>query len=400
MAIKRDAGQYLSEMTDVFPIVTVTGPRQSGKTTLCRERFPSWRHVTLEALDVRQHALEDPRGFLAELGHGVVLDEVQRAPELLSYIQGIVDDDPRPGRYVLTGSANFALLESVSQSLAGRTSLLTLLPCSRAEVRRFASYPAGLWESVWTGSYPAIFDRRLPPREWFGAYAATYVERDVRSILRVADLTLFQTFLRLCAARTGQLLNLSQLGGDVGVSHNTARAWLSVLETSYLVMRLPPFWANIGKRLVRTPKLHFLDTGLACHLLGIRTPAELEHHPLRGPLLESWVVSEAVKALHHAGETPRVWFYRDRSGNEVDLLVELGPDLLAVEVKAGATVPMEAVRTLRRRCEPIASDGTRRVIPVLVHGGDASSTRLGVTLHPWHAPLPGGQGAQGDPGAP
>lgn len=367
-----------------FPIVTVTGPRQSGKTTLCRSSFPHHHYVSLEAPDIREYAHRDPRGFLAELGDAAVLDEVQRLPELLSYLQVAVDTQPRPGRFILTGSANFALLQSVSQSLAGRTALLTLLPLGLEELRRFPSPPSGLFETLWKGAFPAVFDRDLAPADWYSAYVGTYVERDVRQILKVNDLIALQTFLRLCAGRVAQLLNLSGLGADAGVTHATARAWISVLEASYIAYRLPPYASNVGKRVVKTPKLHLHDSGLACFLLGIRSPEQLREHPLRGAIFETWVVSEIQKARVHRGLPQSLFFFRDRKGVEVDAVLERGDMLLAVETKSGQTVAEDfftALDAFGRQMEPRAQ--APAVQRVLIYGGEGAQLRGTVPVVPW-----------------
>ena len=367
-----------------FPVVTLTGPRQSGKTTLCRAVFARKPYASLEAPDVQAFAREDPRGFLAGYPRGAVLDEVQRTPELLSYIQTEVDARPEPGRFILTGSANFALLQSVGQSLAGRTAVLHLLPFGFEELRGFPAVPVDPFEAVWRGSFPAIHDRRLPPADWYSSYVATYVERDVRMILNVGDLVAFQTFVRLCAGRVGGLVNLSSLGADAGVTHATARAWLSVLETSFLVFRLPPMHANVGKRLVKTPKLHFLDSGLACYLLGIRSPAQLRDHPLRGALFETWVVSEIYKMRLHRGLPASLSFFRDRKGLEVDLLVELGRSVLAVEAKSGRTVAGDFFAGLDAFVAVAARDSAHRAVrSFVVYGGDERQKRTTGHVVPW-----------------
>lgn len=354
-----------------FPVVTVFGPRQSGKTLLCRAAFARKPYANLEMPDVRQFALEDPRGFLRQFPSGALLDEVQRAPELLSYIQAEVDERRAPGRYVLTGSQQWLLSERVSQSLAGRTALLRLLPFSLAETR--GHYPARpLDETLYRGFYPRILDARLDPTQALADYVETYVQRDLRLLANVRDLSLFVKFLGLLAGRTGQLLNLSQLAGDAGVSHTTARQWLSLLEAGFIVHLLPPWFANLGKRLVKAPKLYFVDVGLACYLLGITAAAQLARHPLRGALVENLVVLEALKAFHNGGLAPRMHFYRDSNGNEVDLLLEHGAKLYAVEVKAGATVAPDYFRGLAHFA---ALMGGRLEAGAVVYGGDASQPR-------------------------
>lgn len=382
--IRRTLAAKLAALARKFPIVTVTGPRQSGKTTLCRAVFPNKGYVSLEAPDIREYALRDPRGLIADHAGGAIFDEVQRAPQLLSYLQSEVDERPTAGRFVLTGSANFALLQSVWQSLAGRTGLLQLFPLSLGEIRRFPDVPTDLWTLLWKGAYPAVYDRDVAPGDWFAAYVGTYVERDVRQILNVTDLMAFQTFLRLCAGRTGQLLNTSTLGADAGVTHNTARAWLTVIEASYLAFRLAPFHANVNKRLVKTPKLHFYDSGLLCWLLGITRPEHLREHPLRGSIFESWVIAEIVKARANAGLPPALSFYRDRKGLEVDGVLERGTAVVAVETKSGQTIADDCFSALRafaaaQRARPHAP----RVSAVVVYGGTHQQRRAEATVVPW-----------------
>ena len=382
--IARRLGTKLQALARRFPVVTVTGPRQAGKTTLCRALFPRHRYVSLEAPDTREYATEDPRGFLAEVAKGAVIDEVQRAPALLSYLQEEVDARPRPGRFVLTGSANLGLLAGVSQTLAGRTGLLTLLPFSHDELRGFPNAPRDRESTLWSGAFPAVFDRRIPVSEWFSAYLATYVERDVRQVLNVSDLQAFQSFVRLCAGRAGQLVNLSSLGSDCGVTHNTARSWLSVLEASYVVLRVAPWHANLGKRLVKTPKIYFVDTGLLCALLGIRAPGQLAEHPLRGAVFENWVVTEILKSRTHRALPPDLFFFRSRAGLEVDVLVDAGASLLAAEVKAGQTVASDFFGSLEGlRSLVLGATPERRLRRRLVYGGETARRWRGVDVVPW-----------------
>ena len=379
-----------------YPVVTLTGPRQSGKTTLARATFPEHAYVSLETPDERSFALEDPRGFLARFPDPVVLDEAQRAPELFSYIQGIVDDEDRAGRFVLTGSQNFLLLRSVRQTLAGRCAIRHLLPLSLDELlrrapldpfqlgeRSTAASAAGdlsLFDHLFTGGYPRIHDKGLPPQDWLANYYQSYLERDVRDILDVGDLETFGRFVRLCAGRTGQLLNLSSLGADAGVSHPTARRWLSVLEASFQVALLRPHHRNFNKRLVKTPKLHFLDTGLLCYLLRIHSPEDLRAHAARGAIFESYVVSELLKRAHHLARDPDLFFWRTSAGLEIDLLLDRGATQLPVEVKSGQTVASDWLRAL---------DAWRRLTgdpsgpAALVYGGETSQQRHGVAIRAW-----------------
>ena len=382
--LARRLGTKLRALARRFPVVTVTGPRQAGKTTLCRALFPRHRYVSLEALDTREYATEDPRGFLAEIAKGAVIDEVQRAPGLLSYLQEEVDARPRPGRFVLTGSANLGLLAGVSQTLAGRTGVLTLLPFGYDELLGFENAPRDLEATLWSGAFPAVFDRRIPVSEWFSAYLATYVERDVRQILNVSDLQAFQSFVRLCAGRVGQLVNLVSLGSDCGITHNTARSWLSVLEASYVALRVPPWHANLGKRLIKTPKLYFVDSGLLCALLGIRAAGQIAEHPLRGAVFENWVMTEILKSRIHRGLPADLHFFRSRSGLEVDVVVESGTTLLAAEVKAGRTIAADFLRSLDElRRLLAASRPPRNARARLVYGGDIPQKRKGVEVVPW-----------------
>lgn len=381
--IPREIASHVKGLCETFPVVTITGPRQSGKTTLCRYLFPHKPYVSLESLDQRSYASNDPRAFLDEYRDGAVIDEVQRVPELLSYLQGEVDERPDAGRFVLTGSANLALLESVSQSLAGRTGLATLLPCTLRELERFGGNPHSLWEQVWRGGFPAIPDRGIAPLDWFEAYVSTYVERDVRRITNVMDLSAFQTFLGLIAGRAGQLLNLSQLGGEAGVTHNTARAWLSVLEAGYIVFRLQPFHANIRKRLVKAPKTYFYDTGLACFLIGIRSADQLEKHPLRGALFENYVICEVLKTTLNNGRRPRLSFYRDHQGHEVDLLVERGDTLTAVEIKSGRTIASDFFSGLDWLSQQNLGPNRPPLAPLLIYGGNEKQERTKATVIPW-----------------
>lgn len=378
--IPRTAEQTIRSLLEGFPIVTITGPRQSGKSTLARVIFADKPYVSLEDPDIRLAARDDPRAFLERFPDGAVFDEVQRYPELFSYLQTRVDRDGRLGLYILTGSQQFGLLSGITQSLAGRTAFVELLPFTLGELAQAGTLPPQLDEILVKGSYPPLYDRKLAHRPWFNAYVTAYVERDVRQLLKVQELETFQRFVRLCAGRSGQLLNLSALAADCGITHNTAKAWISVLEASYILFQLRPHHANFNKRLVKTSKLYFYDTGLVCWLLGIQTSEQLASHPLRGSIFETFVVAEAMKCRLNAGERPGLHFWRDSNGNEVDLLVEQGLRLLPVEIKAGKTVARDFFSGLEKW---LALSGDLAINPLLVYGGDENFRHKGVDVVGW-----------------
>lgn len=376
--IPRSLAEPLRRYAASYPVVAVTGPRQSGKTTLVREIFTNYTYANLEAPDTRAFARTDPRAFLNGLGQRAILDEVQHVPELFSYIQVAVDAEPEKGRFILTGSQNFSMMERISQSLAGRVAIATLLPLSIEEARQnFRA--ASIDDLLFSGFYPRIHEDRLEPAEALRFYLQTYVERDVRQLIRIGDLDRFHTFLRLCAGRVGQLLNSSALGSEVGVSHNTIREWLSVLEASYLIFRLQPFHANLGKRLVKTPKLYFVDVGLASHLLGIREQSQLSAHPLRGALFENLIVAEALKQRLHTGRDNNLLFYRDQVGNEVDIVAEDSSQLHAIEIKSGQTIASDFFKNLNR----FAKFTGKVTSSTLVYGGEEKQNRSKHTVMPW-----------------
>jgi hypothetical protein len=346
MVIKRAIEPLLKSLAKQYPAVTITGPRQSGKTTVCRKVFPKKPYVSLEALDLRQFALDDPRGFLAKYPDGAILDEIQRAPSLVSYIQTIVDEKKQMGQFILTGSQQFEVMTSIAQSLAGRAALLKLMPFSIEEMA--GNYPIPpVDRRLLQGFYPRIYDMALNPTQAYGDYVETYLERDMRLIINIRDLGQFQKFLKLCAGRVGQLLNMQSLANDLGISHTTVRSWITILEASYIILLLPPYFRNVSRRLIKSPKLYFYDVGLASYLLGIQTPGQISRDPLRGSLFENMVIVEALKYRFNRGLRSNLSFYRDSIGNEVDMICEFGQDLFPVEIKAGATVTEDYFRGLK-----------------------------------------------------
>ena len=391
----RHARARLLRLARGFPVVLLTGPRQSGKTTLARTAFTDHAYVSLEDPDVRERVAADPRGFLAQHRGGLLVDEVQRVPALLSYLQTAVDAGSEMGRVVLTGSQNLLLSAAVSQSLAGRAAYLELLPLAYAEApSTFDTLPLDEW--LVTGAYPALFDRDVSHADWHASYVATYVERDVRQISRIADLLQFQRFMRLMAARTAQLLNLNAVANDLGIAQTTARDWLAVLESSYLVFRLPPYHGNFGKRLVKTPKLYFHDTGLAAWLLGITRSDALSIHPMRGALFENMLVAEYTKYLRHHGLAYGTFFWRDNTGNEIDLLIERGGELWPVEMKSGATFQRDWLRGLHTWARHAAA--ARQGSPMLISATPGHFVQEGVAAVNWRQALIGLVAPAGGPG--
>lgn len=356
-------------------MVTVTGPRQSGKTTLVRSTFSDKPYANLENPVVRQFAIEDPVGFLKQYPEGAVLDEIQRAPELLSYLQVIVDEEKANSLFVLTGSSQFELMAKVSQSLAGRTALLKLLPFSMEELEAYDV--SSLDEMMFKGFYPRIYDQEISPERVYGDYFETYIERDLRQLVNVKNLSLFQRFVTLCAGRAGQLLNLSNLADDTGISHSTAREWLTVLQASYIVYLLPPFYRNIKKRLVKSPKLYFYDVGLAAWLCGIENTHHVNNHPLRGHFFENTVVLEALKYRYNRGKRDNLNFFRDSSGNEIDLIYNISHNLLPVEIKSGQTITSHYFKGLKRFAKLFPNLPYGQLI---VYAGDMVQERTDVSI--------------------
>ncbi len=388
--IKRHLTDHIISSAKKYPVVTIIGPRQSGKSTLARAAFPRHAYVSLEEPDRREFALKDPRGFFKRFSGPLIIDEVQRAPELLSYIQGLVDEPGSDKNFILTGSHQLLLMEKITQSLAGRTVIAKLLPFSLKELQ---AKPFGALKDkdiefyMFTGGYPRIYDRGLDAREWLQNYYATYVERDVRSIVNVSQLDLFDRFVRLLAARAGSILNLSSLAGDCGISQPTARAWLSVLEACFICFTLKPHFKNFNKRMIKTPKIYFYDTGLLCYLLKARRAEELLEHSMRGAIFENWVISERIKSSFNRGEEHPFYYWRDTKGHEVDLVADSGETLYPVEIKSSRTFNADFIKNLKYLNELQSASGPcpcpRPSGGECIYAGNDSFEFNGYIIKPW-----------------
>lgn len=338
--VKRDLQTKIRSLAKQFPVVGIFGPRQSGKTTLAQMAFPKYTYISLEDIKAKELATNDPYSFfdLYHNKHGIILDEIQTVPSLFSYLQTWVDKHKRPGYFIITGSQNFLLNQAVTQTLAGRIAITTLLPFAVHELVQAKLLSGSLDRAVFRGGYPRIYTQKTPPSEWYQYYIRTYVERDIRQLKNVVDLEQFQKFIGLCAGRVGQILNVSSLANDCGVTVVTAKSWLSLLQASYIIFLLQPYHKNFSKRLIKSPKLFFYDTGLACSLLGIDEPEQLTMHYLRGGLTESFIVSEVLKISYNQGREPRCYFWRDNMGREIDAIVERGGRIIRLEIKASKTI--------------------------------------------------------------
>jgi len=336
MIIKRDIQNELISLSKQYPVITVMGPRQSGKTTLTKNAFPNYEYFNLENPDIRAMVQDDPRGFL-DKNTKMILDEIQKVPELLSYIQSIVDQKKLHGQFILTGSHNFLLMKSVSQSLAGRTALLQLLPLNFSELKKMSKKHLNTNDYLLNGFFPRIHAESLNPYKAYNNYFETYIQKDLRDLMQVKDIMLFQKFVRLCSGRIGQIFNANELSNEIGVSAHTIKSWLSILQESFIVFLLPPYYSNVGKRLIKSPKIFFYDTGLACYLLGIETITQVSRDPLRGNLFENLVIAEILKHRFNQGKNSNLYFYRDKNKNEVDLLYQLGHEFASIEIKSSQT---------------------------------------------------------------
>lgn len=379
--LTRKIGNQIITLKQQYPILAITGPRQSGKTTMLRTFFNDYRYVNLENPDTRKYALNDPNGFLTEYHDKVIFDEVQRAPELFSYLQTIVDDKKIMGQYILSGSQNFQLLNNISQSLAGRVALLKLFPFDFNELKTGKLFPKNYTNLMYTGFYPAIYDRKISPTTYYSNYVQTYIERDVLELTHIKDLKLFRNFLLMCAARAGQLLNLNNIANECGISQPTAKAWLTILESSYIVYLLQPYYQNMNKRIVKTPKLYFYDTGLLSYLIGIRNPDKISTHPSKGSLFENMMIGEYIKQNYHSGLNKDYWFWRDSQGHEVDLLSVEEDGYSIFEIKSSSTIHQDYFKELDYFGK-LSGDKTK--LKTLVYSGTDNQKRTHYTVLGWN----------------
>lgn len=369
--IDRIAENDAIRLSKQYPVLTIVGPRQSGKTTLCQKAFTEHAYVSLENLEERELALHDPKSFLARFKDPLIIDEIQRVPSILSYIQTKVDSSKKNGSYILTGSQQFELMETLGQSLAGRTAILRLLPLTIKELYNHYKIYNSLEEYLYTGFYPRVYDQQLNPTEASSFYLSTYVERDIRSLINIKDYLLFERFLKVCASRTGQLLNMTSIGNDCGLSHNTVNNWLSLLEASFILYRVPPHFRNYSKRLIKAPKLFFYDVGFAAYLLGVERKEQLVNHPLKGALFETLVMGELLKARYNAVKGNNLYFFRDNSGHEVDCLLDQGSYCVPIEIKSSQTINENFFANLKFY-NGLQQNAAK---PILIYGGDESYVR-------------------------
>lgn len=372
MVINREIANSVFKYRTKYPVIAITGPRQSGKTTMLKSVFPDYEYVSLENPDNRNFAENDPNGFLNRYSKKIILDEVQRVPTLFSYIQTRVDESGEMGQFILSGSQNFHLMENITQSLAGRVAIFKLFPFDIQELRTEGLLPENYLQILIKGFYPAIYDRDIPSKVFYSNYVQTYVQRDVSELIAIKDIRLFQNFLGLCATRAGQLLNLNALANECGISQPTAKSWLSALENSYILFQLFPYHENFSKRIVKTPKLYFYDSGLLCYLLKISSVEQLLSHPVKGNLFENMMIAEYVKRIHHNYRFQDIWFWRDSAGHEVDLIIQDGQQLNLVEIKAGQTI-MSEMFAGHTWWENLS--GRKDLLKTLVYGGNENQKR-------------------------
>lgn len=381
LTYQRIAANKFKKLAQTFPIVSLIGPRQSGKTTLAREMFPEYKYVSLEDLDNRTYAESDPRGFLADYNHKVIIDEAQRAPDLFSYMQTKVDELDTPGQYILTGSAHLTILEKLTQSLAGRAALLKLLPLSIMELMNHNNLKEDSMSQLFTGFYPRIYKHCIDPIDWYPNYIQTYIEKDVREVINIKNLLTFKRFLGLCAGRHGQILDVSGLANDCGIARQTANEWLSVLEASYLIYLLPSFHKNFSKRLIKSPKLYFYDSGLVCSLLKIENEEQLKTHYLKGAIFEGYVITEVIKHRYNQGLEPHIYYWREKHGNEVDCIIEKANRILSLEIKSGKTISNDFFKGLKYWQ---SLSGNKPDNSYLIYGGDQKQKRQHAQVLGWN----------------
>ena len=380
MFVKRKIESAVKLLINKFPVVSLTGPRQSGKTTFLRRTFPDYNYLSLENLDNYDFATKDPKGFLNTYSSRIIIDEAQRVPSLFSYLQQVVDETNEPGQYILSGSQNFLLHKRITQSLAGRVAIFKLFPFDQKELDSEGLLPENWMELAWKGAYPRIYQAGIPPESFYPNYIETYLERDIQELVKIEEMGAFRQFLRLCAGRAGQILNLSALGRASGISHATARNWISLLESSFIVLRLSPYFKNYNKRLVKSPKLYFWDTGLLLNLLGVKEQGELILHPNKGNIFENLIISESYKRRHHIGERPNFYFWRDSNNNEIDLLEEIGQDIKIAEIKASETLNMSYFKGLEKF--PKEAPVSRKL---LIYAGEEEQKRTIADVQGWRS---------------
>jgi len=382
MYIIRDAQKIIKKLLKQYPAVALTGPRQSGKSTLAKNILRNAVYASLEDLDEREFARSDPRGFLKRFENGGIIDEVQKLPELISYLQSFLDNKKNKAPIILTGSAQLALLANISQTLAGRIAIIELLPLSYRELKKANVAPKSLEELFFKGFYPRLHKEKINSSDWYQDYIKTYIERDIRDILKIHNLGTFQRFLKMCAGRAGQILNSSSLANDCGISHSTAFAWLNILEATYIIFRLEPHYKNFSKRLIKSPKLFFYDTGILCFLLGVKSSDEIEAHPFRGAIMENWVAAEIIKTRFNAHKPRDFYFWRDNKGSEIDFIIDRGQKLIPLEIKSGLTIASDSFKNIfywSKLAKNYAGKG------YLVYAGKDDQFRTDVNVFGWRS---------------
>lgn len=378
--IKRKLSEKLLYYAGKYPVVSITGPRQSGKTTLAKATFPDYEYITLEDIDTRNIAINDPKALLETKAKGLIIDEIQRVPELFSYIQGIVDKTNNSGQFIITGSQNFLLMQNISQTLAGRIAILKLLPFSLEELKNSAYFPDDFVSAVYNGLYPRIYDKDIPANDFYPFYIQTYVERDVKLVKNINNHNAFISFIKVCAGRTGQLLNITELANTCGITQITAKSWLSILEASYIIYFLKPYHKNYNKRIVKMPKLYFYDTGLASSILGIKSEKQLTTHFLYGSLFENFIINEFYKHLYNNSITLELYFWRDKNAKEIDLIIDSNDEIIPIEIKAGKTFNFDFLKNLLYWNK---LTNNKKENNIVIYGGNKSYKATDVNIINW-----------------